>query len=75
LKTVLRKVFGGTNRRFQKIANEELHQDGQSGDMMGGASNTHGRDEICIKILVGQSEGKISIGRPMRRWEDNIRWI
>jgi hypothetical protein len=24
-------------------------------------------------ILVGKPEGKISVGRPRRRWEDNIR--
>jgi hypothetical protein len=25
------------------------------------------------KILIGKSEGKRSLGRPRRRWEDNIR--
>ena len=25
------------------------------------------------KVLVGKSEGKRSLGRPRRRWEDNIR--
>jgi hypothetical protein len=28
---------------------------------------------IAYKILVGNPEGKKSIGRPRRRWEDNIR--
>jgi hypothetical protein len=25
------------------------------------------------RVLVGKSEGKISLGRPRRRWEDNIK--
>jgi hypothetical protein len=27
----------------------------------------------AYKILVGKSEGKISLGRSRRMWEDNIR--
>jgi hypothetical protein len=27
----------------------------------------------AYKILVGQSEGKRRLGRPWRRWEDNIK--
>ena len=28
---------------------------------------------ICVhKVLVGKPEGKIPVGRPRRRWEDNI---
>jgi hypothetical protein len=29
----------------------------------------------AYKILVGNSEGKIPLGRPRRRWEDNKNWI
>jgi len=25
------------------------------------------------RVLVGKPEGKISLGRPRRRWEDNIK--
>jgi hypothetical protein len=25
------------------------------------------------RVLVGRPEGKISLGRPRRRWEDNIK--
>jgi hypothetical protein len=25
--------------------------------------------------LVGRSEGKRQLGRPRRKWEDNIKWI
>jgi hypothetical protein len=28
----------------------------------------------CVyRVLVGRSEGKIPLGRPRRRWEDNIK--
>jgi hypothetical protein len=27
------------------------------------------------RVLVGKSEGKRLLGRPRRRWEDNIKWI
>jgi hypothetical protein len=27
----------------------------------------------AYKILVGKPEGKIQLGRPRRRWEDNIK--
>ena len=28
---------------------------------------------IVYKVLVGKPEGKIPLGRPRRRWEDNIK--
>jgi len=40
---------------------------------MGRACNTNGRDEKCIRYFVGKPEGKIPLGRPRRRCEDNIR--
>jgi len=27
------------------------------------------------RVLVGKPEGKRLLGRPRRRWEDNLRWI
>jgi len=27
------------------------------------------------RVLVGKPEGKRPLGRPRRRWEDNIKWI
>jgi len=27
----------------------------------------------AYRVLVGRSEGKIPLGRPRRRWEDNIK--
>jgi hypothetical protein len=32
-----------------------------------------GRRETCIGFMVGKPEGKRPLGRPRRRWEDNIR--
>jgi hypothetical protein len=33
-------------------------------------------EEWCIhRVLVGKPEGKRSLGRTRRRWEDNIKWI
>jgi hypothetical protein len=34
-----------------------------------------GEKRNAYRILVGHSEGKRPLGRPRRRWEDNIRWI
>jgi hypothetical protein len=31
-----------------------------------------GEDRVLHRVLVGQHEGKRSLGRPRRRWEDNI---
>ena len=36
-----------------------------------GARSTHGRG--AQKVLVGKPEGKRPLGRPRRRWEDNIK--
>jgi hypothetical protein len=33
----------------------------------------HGRDEKCIQNLGGKPEGKRPLGRPRRKWEDNVR--
>ena len=37
-----------------------------------GAWGTYGRQERCIQGLVGRPEGKRTLGRRKRRWEDNI---
>ena len=34
-----------------------------------------GRDEKCIKIVVGKPEGKRTLSKPRHRWEDRIKWI
>ena len=32
-----------------------------------------GEDRVMQRVLVGKPEGKRSLGRPRRRWEDNIK--
>ena len=40
---------------------------------MGGACSAYGGGERCVQGLVGKPEGRRPLGRPRRRWEDNIR--
>ena len=40
---------------------------------MGGALSTYGGEERRFGYLMGQPERKRRLGRPRRRWEDNIR--
>ena len=40
---------------------------------MGGAYRTYGEGRGLCSVLVGRPEGKIPLGRPRRRWEDNIK--
>jgi len=37
------------------------------------ACGTYGRQERCIQGLMGRPEGKRSLGRPRRRWEDTMK--
>jgi hypothetical protein len=43
---------------------------------MGGPCSTNGEKRNAFRLLVGKPEGKIPLGRPRRRWVDNIleRW-
>jgi hypothetical protein len=40
---------------------------------MGGACSTNGEKRNAYRILVGKPEGKRQLGRPRRRWVDNIK--
>jgi hypothetical protein len=40
---------------------------------MGGACSTNGEKRNAYRILVGKPEEKRLLGRPRRRWEDNIK--
>jgi hypothetical protein len=40
---------------------------------MGGPCSTNGEKRNAYRLLVGKPEGKIPLGRPRRRWVDNIR--
>jgi hypothetical protein len=40
---------------------------------MGGACNTNWEKRNAYRLFVGKVEGKRPLGRPRRRWVDNIR--
>jgi len=40
---------------------------------MGWACSAYGGEERRMQVLVGKPEGKRQIGRPRRRWDDNIK--
>jgi hypothetical protein len=40
---------------------------------MGGPSSTNGAKRYAYSLLVGKPKGKRPLGRPRRRWVDNIR--
>jgi hypothetical protein len=40
---------------------------------MGRARSMKGTKKNAYTILMGKREGKIPLGRPRRRWEDNIK--
>jgi hypothetical protein len=74
---VLRKIFGPKRDEVtgecRKLHNEELHDLYSSPGEMGGACGTNGEKRNAYRLLVGKSEGKRPLGRPRRRWVDNIR--
>ena len=40
---------------------------------MGGACSAYGEEVRIYRDLTGKAEGNRTLGRPRRRWEDNIR--
>jgi hypothetical protein len=40
---------------------------------MGRTCGAYGGGKRVHRVLVGKPEGKRSLGRPRRRWEDNIK--
>jgi hypothetical protein len=38
----------------------------------GTCSSTHGKERGVYRVLVGRPEGKRPLGRPRRKWENNI---
>jgi hypothetical protein len=40
---------------------------------MGGACSANGGKRNACRLLVGKPEGKRPLGKPRRRWVDNIR--
>jgi hypothetical protein len=65
---VLRSVFGlksdDVTGGWRKLRSEE--------DEFGRACSTNGKKRNACSIFVGKPEGKRPLGRPKRRWLDNI---
>ena len=63
---VFRRIFGPkrdeVTREWRKLHNEELNDLYCSPNIVG-----------VYRVLVGKHKGKKPLGRPRRRWEDNIK--
>ena len=84
---VLRRIFGPKRdeviREWRKLHNEELNDLYCSPNIvpvmksrrMGWAGHVArmGERKGVYRVLVGKIEGKRPLGRPRRRWEDNIK--
>ncbi|KAJ4431865.1 hypothetical protein ANN_20471 [Periplaneta americana] len=84
---VLRKIFGAKRNEvtgeWRKLHNAELHALCISPDIIrniksrrlrwAGHVTRMGEFRNAYRVLVGRPEGKRPLGRPRRRWEDNIK--
>jgi hypothetical protein len=84
---VIRRIFGPKRDEaiggWRNLHNEELHGLYSSPDIvrvikarnMRWAGNVARMEEVrdAYNILVGRPEGRRPLGRPRRRWEDNIK--
>jgi hypothetical protein len=85
--TLLRRIFGPkrdeVTGEWRKLHSDELHNLYSSPDIIrlvksrrmrwAGHVARMGEDRKVYKVLVGNPEGKIPLGRPRCRWEDGIR--
>jgi hypothetical protein len=83
---VLRRIFGPKRKEdgsWRKLHNDELHSLYSSPNIVGviksrwmgwvGHVARLGEGRGVYRVLVWRSEGKRPLGRPRRRWEDNIK--
>ncbi|KAJ4438846.1 hypothetical protein ANN_14799 [Periplaneta americana] len=84
---VLRKIFGAkrdeVTGEWRKLHNTELHALYSSPDVIRNIKSRRlrwaghvarmGESRNAYRVLVGRPEGKRPLGRPRRRWEDNIK--
>jgi hypothetical protein len=84
---VLRRIFGpkrdGVTGGWRKLHNEELHNLHTSPSIiriiksrrmrLAGHMARMGEKRNVYRLLVGKPEGKRLLGRPRRRWIDNIK--
>ena len=71
------------NREWRKLHNEELNDLYSSNNIVRVVTSRRmiwvehvarmGEGRGVYRVLVGQPEGKRPLGRPRRRWEDNIK--
>jgi hypothetical protein len=82
----LRRIFGpkrNENGRWRRLHNEELHSFYRSPNIFrvikprglrwAGHVARIEEGRSTFKILISKDRGKGPLGRPRRRWEDNIR--
>jgi len=84
---VLRRIFGPkrdeVTGEWRKLHNEELNNLYSSPNIVrviksrrmrwAGHVARMGKERGVYRVLVGKPEGRRPLGRPRRRWEDNIR--
>jgi hypothetical protein len=83
---VLRRIFGPKREEdgsWRKLHNDELHNLYSSRNNLSmiksrrmrwvGHVVRRGEGRGIYRVLVGRPEGKRPLGRPRRRWEDNIK--
>ena len=75
------KLRVSENREWRKLHNEKLNDLYSSPNIfrviksrsIGGPCSTYGERRGVYGVLMGKPEGKRPLGRPRRRWEDNIK--
>jgi hypothetical protein len=83
---VLRRIFGPKREEdgsWRKLHNDELHSLYSSLNIVrviksrrmrwAGHMARMGEGRGVYRVLIGTTEGKRPLGRPSRRWEDNIK--
>jgi hypothetical protein len=83
---VLRRIFGPKREEdgsWRKLHNDELHNLYSSPNIVrviksrrmrwAGHVARMGEGRGVYRVLVGMPEGKRQLGKPRRRWEDNIK--